>query len=85
MGNCRCCSCISVNGNVLIVNFLYENWICFRKSRKWLRISIADIIKKYISLGFEVLLSENYGRHIGIDDDEYLKLGVKISKDDKKS
>ncbi len=49
-----------------------------------LRISITpDIIKKYISLGFEVLLSENYGRHIGIDDDEYLKLGVKISKDDK--
>ena len=46
------------------------------------RISITpDIIKKYISLGFEVLLSENYGRHIGIKDEEYLKLGVKISKD----
>tara|TARA_A200000113_G_scaffold144421_1_gene129883 strand:- start:1287 stop:2375 length:1089 start_codon:yes stop_codon:yes gene_type:complete len=48
------------------------------------RISITpDIIKKYTSLGFEVLLSENYGRHIGISDDVYLKLGVKISKDDK--
>ena len=48
------------------------------------RIAVTpEIIKKYISLGFEVLLSENYGRHIGIDDDEYLKLGVKISKDDK--
>ena len=48
------------------------------------RISITpDVIKKYNSLGFEVLLSENYGRHIGINDDEYLKLGVKISKDDK--
>tara|TARA_B100000963_G_scaffold3721_1_gene2870 strand:+ start:308 stop:1396 length:1089 start_codon:yes stop_codon:yes gene_type:complete len=48
------------------------------------RISITpDIIKKYTSLGFEVVLSENYGRHIGISDDEYLKLGVKISKDDK--
>ena len=47
------------------------------------RISITpDVIKKYTSLGFEVLLSENYGRHIGIKDDEYLKLGVKISKDD---
>ena len=47
-------------------------------------ISITpDIIKKYTSLGFEVLLSENYGRHIGISDDVYLKLGVKISKDDK--
>ena len=48
------------------------------------RISITpDIIKKYTSLGFEVLLSENYGRHIGINDDEYLKLGVKITRDDK--
>ncbi len=48
------------------------------------RISITpDIIKKYTSLGFEVVLSENYGRHLGINDDEYLKLGVKISKDDK--
>ena len=48
------------------------------------RISITpDIIKKYTSLGFEVFLSENYGRHIGISDDVYLKLGVKISKDDK--
>ena len=47
------------------------------------RISITpDVIKKYTSLGFDVLLSENYGRHIGINDDEYLKLGVKISKDD---
>ena len=47
------------------------------------RISITpDVIKKYTSLGFEVFLSENYGRHIGINDDEYLKLGVKISKDD---
>ena len=48
------------------------------------RISITpDIIKKYISLGFEVLLSKNYGHHIGIKDEEYLKLGAKISKDDK--
>jgi len=48
------------------------------------RVSITpDVVKKYISLGFEVLLSENYGRHIGINDDEYLKLGVKILKDDK--
>ena len=47
------------------------------------RISITpDIIKKYTSLGFEVFLSENYGRHIGISDDVYLKLGVRISNDD---
>ena len=48
------------------------------------RISITpDIIKKYTSLGFEIFLSENYGHHIGIKDDEYSRLGVKISKDDK--
>ena len=35
------------------------------------RISITpDIIKKYTSLGFEIFLSENYGHHIGIKDDE---------------
>ena len=48
------------------------------------RISITpDIIKKYTSLGFEIFLSENYGSHIGINDDEFIKLGAKISKDDK--
>ena len=48
------------------------------------RISITpDIIKKYTSLGFEIFLSENYGHHIGIKDDEYSRLGVKISKDNK--
>ncbi len=47
------------------------------------RISITpDIIKKYNSLGFEIFLSENYGRHLGISDDEYSKLGAKISKDE---
>ena len=46
------------------------------------RISITpDIVKKYTSLGFEIFLSENYGHHIGINDNEYSKLGVKISKD----
>ena len=48
------------------------------------RISITpDLIKKYTSLGFEIFLSENYGQHIGINDDEYSKLGAKILKDEK--
>ena len=47
------------------------------------RISITpDIVKKYISLGFDIFLSENYGHHIGIDDDKYTELGAKFSKDD---
>ena len=47
------------------------------------RIAITpEISKKYISLGFEVFLSENYGNHLGIKDKEYLEHGVKISKND---
>jgi H+-translocating NAD(P) transhydrogenase subunit alpha len=48
------------------------------------RIAITpEISRKYISLGFEVFLSENYGDHLGIKDKEYLEHGVKISKNDK--
>ncbi len=47
------------------------------------RIAITpEIIKKYTSLGFEVLLSENYGTHLGIKDKHYEELGAKISKDE---
>ena len=47
------------------------------------RIAITpEIAKKYISLGFEVNLSQNYGVHLGILDEEYIKLGVKTSKDE---
>ena len=48
------------------------------------RIAITpEIAKKYISLGIEVLLSENYAKHLGIKDDEYKDLGVSILKDEK--
>ena len=48
------------------------------------RIAITpEIAKKYIALGFEVLLSENYGDHLGFKDEEYKKLGVKTSKNEK--
>ena len=47
------------------------------------RIAITpEIAKKYISLGLEVSLSENYGLHLGIEDQEYKDLGVSISKDE---
>ena len=49
------------------------------------RIAITpDTAKKYISLGFEINLIENYGTHLGIKDQEYLDLGVKILNDEKK-
>ena len=48
------------------------------------RIAVTpDIVKKYISLGFEITLSENYGSHLGIKDDVYSKMGANINKDDK--
>ena len=48
------------------------------------RIAITpEIAKKYLSLGFEVSLSENYGSHLGIKDDEYKELGVSILQDEK--
>tara|TARA_Y200000002_G_scaffold34088_1_gene24996 strand:- start:597 stop:1685 length:1089 start_codon:yes stop_codon:yes gene_type:complete len=48
------------------------------------RITITpEIAKKYISLGFEVSLPENYGSHLGIKDEEYKELGVSILKDEK--
>ena len=48
------------------------------------RIAITpEIAKKYISLGFEVSLSQNYGSHLGIRDEEYKDLGVKTSNDEK--
>ena len=47
------------------------------------RIAITpEIVKKYNSLGFEVCLSENYGSNLGIKDEIYSELGVKIVKDD---
>ena len=46
------------------------------------RITITpEIAKKYSELGFEVILSQNYALHLGINDQEYLDQGVKIFKD----
>ena len=47
------------------------------------RIAITpDLVKKYISLGFEVCLIENYGIHLGINDQQFVDMGVKILKDE---
>ncbi len=47
------------------------------------RIAITpEIVKKYISLGFELSLVENYGSHLGLKDEEYSDLGVKFFKNE---
>ena len=48
------------------------------------RISVTpDIAKKYIESGFKVMLPNNYGLHLGYDDEDYRKIGVEIKKDEK--
>ena len=47
------------------------------------RVAITpDIVKKYSSIGLEVILAENYGKHLGINDNEFVNFGAKILKDD---
>ena len=49
------------------------------------RISITpETAKKYLSLGIEVSLPENYGNHLGFEEKEYKELGVNFIGDDKK-
>ena len=48
------------------------------------RIAITpEIVKKYISIGFEVFLPKDYGSHLGFDDKQYLSQGVKILESEK--
>ena len=45
------------------------------------RISITpEISKKYISSGFEVIIENNLGDHLGINDSDFVKEGCKIEK-----
>ena len=47
------------------------------------RIAITpDIVKKYLSLGLEVSLVKNYGSHLGIKDENFKDMGVKILNDE---
>jgi len=61
----------------MIISSIIEN----QKVEK--RIAITpEIAKKYISLGIDVTLSENYATHLGVKDEEYKELGVSILKDE---
>ena len=45
------------------------------------RISITpDLVKKYISLGFKVLIEQNYGEHLGFSNEDYKKEGCEIEE-----
>ena len=48
------------------------------------RLAITpEIAKKYISLGFKLLLPNGYGVHLGFNDEEYKNLGVELFKNEK--
>ena len=45
------------------------------------RVSITpDIVSKYKDLGFEIILQEGYGEHLGFSKQKYLDKGVKFNK-----
>ena len=47
------------------------------------RIAITpEIAKKYISLGFDLTLPNNYGTYLGLIDEEYKNLGVNFLDDE---
>jgi NAD(P) transhydrogenase subunit alpha len=47
------------------------------------RIAVTpEIAKKYIDLGFKLFLPNNYGSHLGFQDDQYKSLGVNFSENE---
>ena len=57
----------------MIVGSIFENQTVEK------RVAITpEIVKKYISLGIELLLVKDYGKHLGISDEDYTNLGVKF-------
>ena len=47
------------------------------------RVSLTpEIVKKYISMGFEISLPKNYSLHLGINDQTFKDLGVKITDEE---
>ena len=49
------------------------------------RIAITpDVIKKYKTLGLNVLLPKEYGFHLGISDQEFINEGAEILENDLK-
>ena len=81
MGNCRSSLSFSFNGNISFIkslNIFTMNLASILENRDIeKRIAITpEIAKKYISLGFNLILSNNYGTHLGFNDEDYKNLGV---------
>ena len=82
MGNCRGGVNIGINGTILIIEFLMKIGSILENQKIEKRIAITpEIAKKYISIGFDVFLTKNYGVHLGISDEEFQNIGVRFSDD----
>ena len=53
-----------------------------KKIEKRLAIT-PEITKKYLDLGFNLFLPNNYGNHLGFDDNDYKSLGVNFLNNEK--
>ncbi len=83
MGNYSRNISFDTNGYILIIKFFMKIGSIKENNKIEKRIAITpEIVKKYLSLGFEIAISENYGKHLGFEDGNYSDLGVKIVKDD---
>ena len=82
MGNSCCYYGFSFNGNISSIVFLFfMNLASISENRDIeKRIAITpEIAKKYISLGFNLTLPNNYGTYLGFTDEEYKNLGVNFT------
>jgi NAD(P) transhydrogenase subunit alpha len=84
----NCCRSIDsgFNGNISIIikNKLLMILASISENKdKEKRIAVTpEMAKKYIGLGFNLSLSNNYGSHLGFSDDEYKTLGVNFSENE---
>ena len=84
MGNSCCYYCFSFNGNISFITsqfiFIMNLASISENHNIEKRIAITpEIAKKYINLGFNLTLSNNYGTHLGFSDEDYKNLGVNFS------
>jgi NAD(P) transhydrogenase subunit alpha len=85
MGNSCCNFGFSFDGNIFVIiyKFLMNLASISENKDKEKRIAITpEIAKKYINLGFNLSLPNNYGSHLGFGDDQYKSLGVHFVKNE---
>ena len=84
MGNGCYFGSISFNGAISSLSSKMKIVSISEEKKIEKRIAITpEITKKYLALGFDIILSKNYGEHLGFKDKEYSDQGAKILNDEK--